>query len=187
MTQTLFSLSLTAEAAASLVRTDPDRSESKLRGVQELAGRALRELRSLIFELRPPDLEKEGLVAAVGKHLDLVGRAHGLAVTLEARGDRRLPLDVETQLFRVVQEALSNVVRHAGASSVRVGIEVDPAGVCVTVRDDGVGFDPSARAISARRLGLTSMRERAQALGGTFAVDSAPGRGTAVRVEVPGA
>jgi signal transduction histidine kinase len=93
----------------------------------------------------------------------------------------------EREVYRIVQEALNNVVRHAGATSVTVDLELSPDTVVVVVRDDGQGFDPGARAIRTRRLGLTSMRERAHDLGGEVVVDSAPGAGTTVRIEVPNA
>ncbi len=185
MTQTLFSLSLTADAAATLVRSDPDRAEAEIRRVKELAGDTMAELRSLIFELRPAELESEGFVATLGKHLAVLERTSGLRLRLEVDGERRLPGAVEDQLFRIVQEALNNAVRHARAATVTVRIAMAADTVLVEVSDDGVGFEPSARAIRSTHLGLTSMRERAQALGGVLAVESSAGRGTTVRVEVP--
>ncbi|HVL04036.1 MAG TPA: GAF domain-containing sensor histidine kinase [Acidimicrobiales bacterium] len=183
--QTLFSLSLTAEAAASLVEEDPVAARVEIGRIQDLARMAVAELRSLVFELRPPALEAEGLVATLAKHLEVLGRIHGLSVALVADSEERLEPGAETGLFRIVQEALSNVVRHAAASRVEVTIEGNGHGVTTTVADDGVGFDPEARSIRARRLGLTSMRERAQALGGTVVVTSQAGRGTTVSVTIP--
>ena len=185
VTQTLFSLSLTAEAAASSLRSDPARAEAELAHVRELARTALGELRSLINELRPVALEAEGLVAALGKRLAVLGRANGFETELRVDGEVDLGLDAEVALLRIAQEALSNAVRHARARTVCVELAVGPDAVTLVVRDDGRGFDPDARAVRARRLGLTSMRERAAALGGTLAVESAPGAGTAVRAEVP--
>ena len=183
--QTLFSLSLTAEVAASLVDEAPAAARVEIGRIQELAQTAVAELRSLVFELRPPALEEEGLVATLSKHLEVLRRIHGLSVTLVANSEERLEPGAETGLFRIVQEALSNVVRHAGASRVEVTIEANGDSVTTTVADDGVGFDPEARSIRARRLGLTSMRERAQTLGGTVVVTSRPGRGTTVSVTIP--
>ncbi|HEV2071204.1 MAG TPA: GAF domain-containing sensor histidine kinase [Acidimicrobiales bacterium] len=183
--QTLFSLSLTAEVAASLVSDDPVAARVELARIQELAQTAVAELRSLVFELRPPALEEEGLVATLAKRLEVLGRIHGLSVALVANSEERLEPAAETGLFRIVQEALSNVVRHARASRVDVTIERSRETVTTTVADDGVGFDPEARSIRARRLGLTSMRERAQVLGGTVVVTSRAGRGTTVSVTIP--
>jgi signal transduction histidine kinase len=185
MAQNLFSLSLTAEAAGSLVRSDPARATEELERVRELARETQRELRELVLGLRPPQLDADGLVATVGKHLDVVSRAHGLRAELRTHGDELVDPLVERELFRIVQEALSNVVRHAGATAVTVHIELGEHVLAVEVRDDGHGFDPAARAIRERRLGLTSMRERAGMLGGRLTIDSVAGAGTTVRAEVP--
>jgi signal transduction histidine kinase len=186
MTQNLFSLSLTAEAASGLVRTDPGRAEAEIDRVRELARETQAELRSLVFELRPPRLETDGLVATVRKDLEVLGRAHGLKAHVRVHRKPELDSAVEIELYRIVQEALNNAVRHARAESVAVDVDASDGMVTITVRDDGVGFDPAARAIRERRLGLTSMRERAEALGGTLTVETAPRSGTTVRVEVPG-
>lgn len=183
--QTLFSLSLSAEVAASLVVSDPEAAGVEVGRIRDLAQTAVAELRSLVFELRPPALDDEGLVATVGKQLEVLGRIHGLSVALLSSSEERLEPTVESGLFRIVQEALTNVVRHASASRVEVTIETNEHGVTTTVTDDGVGFDPEARSIRARRLGLTSMRERAQALGGTLVITSGAGRGTMVSVKIP--
>jgi signal transduction histidine kinase len=185
MTQTLFSLRLTLETAASTMADDPQGAVRHVEAASALVETTFRELRTLIFELRPPALEADGLAETVRKHLEVVGRAHGLAVKVTTSGARRLPAQQEAAIYRIVQEAVTNVVRHARATTVEVHLAVDDGGASVLVGDDGVGFDPAARAIRARHLGLTSMRERAQALGGTWVVESAPGAGTVVRVEVP--
>lgn len=186
MTQNLFSLALTAEAASELVHADPARAETEIDRIRALARDTQAELRSLIFELRPSQLETDGLVATIGKDLEVLGRAHGLKADVRVHGTPELDSTVEVELYRIVQEALNNAVRHAHADTVEVEVEARDGFVTITVRDDGGGFDPGARAIRERRLGLTSMRERAERLGGTFSVESAPGAGTTVRVEVPG-
>jgi signal transduction histidine kinase len=183
--QTLFSLSLTAEAAASLLVSDPVAAAGEVRRIQELAQGAVAELRSLVFELRPPALEDEGLVATLAKQLEVLGRVHGLAVELVGSSEDRLDPAIETGLFRIVQEALNNVVRHASASRIEVTFECARGSVTATVVDDGIGFDPHARAVLARRLGLTSMRERAEAVGGSLKIESVAGQGTTVTVTVP--
>ncbi len=185
MTQTLFSLRLTLETAASTLAADPAGATHHVEAASALVEDTFRELRTLVFELRPPALEVDGLAETVRKHLDLVGRSHGLAVRLSTRGERRPPADVEAVIYRIVQEAVANVVRHAHASVVDVDLSVGNSVAVVQVHDDGIGFDPVARTIRARHLGLTSMRERAQAAGGTCTIESAPGAGTTVRVEVP--
>jgi signal transduction histidine kinase len=184
-TQTLFSLRLAMETAASLVATDPARAAAELDTARDLVDATFAELRALVFELRPPALDSDGLVTTLRKHLDVAGRAHGLRVALHTTGEERLSPAVERELFRIVQEAVTNVLRHARATTLEVELAFEPGSVVVTVRDDGVGFDPDARSIRSRRLGLTSMRERARALGGSLTLQSAPGAGTTVRVEVP--
>ncbi len=186
MTQNLFSLALTAEAASELVHADPARAEAEIDRIRALARDTQAELRSLIFELRPPQLEADGLVATIGKDLEVHGRAHGLKAGLRVQGTPELDSTVEVELYRIVQEALNNALRHAQADTVEVDVDARDGLVTIIVRDDGVGFDPGARAIRERRLGLTSMRERAERLGGTFRVESSPGAGTTVSVEVPG-
>jgi signal transduction histidine kinase len=185
MTQNLFSLALTAEAASKLVHADPARAEAEIDRIRALARDTQVELRSLIFELRPPQLEADGLLATIGKDLEVLGRAHGSKTDLRVHGTPELDSAVEVELYRIVQEALNNAFRHAQADTVEVELDARDGVVGIVVRDDGVGFDPGARAIRERRLGLTSMRERAERLGGTFRVESSPGAGTTVRLEVP--
>ena len=185
MTQTLFSLRLTVEAASSMLPDEPALAARELATARTLLDAVFGELRGLIFELRPPALGDDGLAATLRKHLDVVSRAHGLRVSLSATGDERLPEDVERELFRIVQEAVGNAVRHARGSALEVTLHYGDDVVAASVRDDGVGFDPAARAVRSRHLGLTSMRERAAALGGKVVVESSPGNGTTVRVEVP--
>ena len=185
MTQTLFSLRLVVETAASLATRDPTGAADQLDIARGLIEAAFAELRALIVELRPPALEADGLVGTLRKHLEVVGRAHGLDVDVVQQGEADLPPDTEREVFRVAQEAVTNAVRHAKASSISVAVDASPNRLALTVRDDGVGFDPAARAVRSRRLGLTSMRERAHALGGGLVVESTPGGGTTVRLEVP--
>jgi signal transduction histidine kinase len=196
LTQRLFSLNLTLEAAAATATgagtgADPAPTVEAIHQARGLVDSALAELRTLIFELRPPALEADGLLGALRKHAALLSRAHAVPVTVT---DTRPPgapgpsAAGERELWRVAEEALSNVLRHAEASAVSVTVEADgPDGghTVLSVADDGVGFDPAARAIASRRLGLVSMRERIEAAGGTFEIVSAPGQGTTVRASVP--
>jgi signal transduction histidine kinase len=184
VTQTLFSIGLTAEAAAELVEADPARAREQLGHLQSLTRTAMGEMRSLIFELRPAELETEGLAAALRRHVDVVRRLHEQELELCVDGDRRLPPDVERGLLRIAQEALGNAVRHSGAGRVTLTLAARDSRVSLRVEDDGQGFDPEEAVTRSRRLGLTSMRERAEALGGTLAIDSGAGRGTTIEVEV---
>jgi signal transduction histidine kinase len=156
---------------------------------------AFGELRALILDLRPPDLAVDRLGGAVRKQLVLLERTSDLTVDLRIDDDTEVAEpETERQLFRIVQEAVANVVRHATAHSLSVSISLDEASdgdgdpgrvLRVEIRDDGTGFDPYEHAVRSRRLGLTSMFDRAQALGGRLTIDSSPGAGTVVRAEVP--
>jgi signal transduction histidine kinase len=183
--QKLFSLRLTAQAAAALATRDPDRMQAELAQVERLAADALAELRAVIFELRPAELAEDGLAASLRKHIEVLDRVYGARVTFETGGDGDvdLPDDRELVLFRIAQEAVHNALRHARAGTVSVRLCRTPPDVTLTITDDGAGFD----AADATRdgLGLTSMRDRAEAVGGALTVESAPGAGTVVRVEVP--
>jgi len=179
--QTLFSLSLRAEAASNLAESDPERAGAELAKVRELAGQAQAQLRSIVFELRPADLAAEGLVETLAKHLEVLGRVNGQRIEFVPTGDRRPPPDVELALFRITQEAVSNAIKHAQASKITIALDLD--GPSAVISDDGVGFDPSSRQIRERHLGITSMEERAAAIGASFKIDSAPGAGTTVTVQ----
>ena len=143
-------------------------------------------LHRLAADLRPPSLDPLGLEAALREYLRSAGAKFGLAARFKARGleGTRLPTDVETALYRVVQEAMTNVVRHARATRVDVLVEHRSDRIMVMVEDDGVGFRPD-RAQRGNHFGLLGMKERAEALGGILTVESAPGAGTTVVVEAP--
>jgi signal transduction histidine kinase len=184
VTQTLFSIGLTAEAAVELLESDPIRARTQLEHLQGLTRAAMTEMRSLIFELRPAELETEGLAAALRKHVEVLQRLYEPEIQLRVEGDRRLPPDIERGLLRIAQEALGNALRHADARRVELLLAAHDSRVSIRVEDDGRGFDLEEAVTRSRRLGLTSMRERAEALGGTLAVESRPGQGTSVYVEV---
>jgi signal transduction histidine kinase len=194
MSQSLFSLQLSAETACGLLRTDVDRAEAELETVRQLARQIVSELRSVVEGLRPADLERDGLVAVLRSQFEVAGRVHGVAVEVDVdEGDGGVPEldpDDEHQVLRILQEAVTNALRHAKASRIVVTLATPEAGasggtLVARVTDDGVGFDPSARVLRARRLGLTSMQDRAEALAGTLTIDSTPGRGTTVELRVP--
>jgi PAS domain S-box-containing protein len=145
-------------------------------------------LHRLAADLRPASLDHLGLEAALRQYARSAGSKYGLMVRFKARGFTgvRLPMAVETALYRVVQEAMTNVVRHAGATRVDVLAECSDDRVLVMVEDDGVGFEPG-RVRGGDHFGLIGLKERAEAMGGTLSVESAPGAGTTVVVEVPSA
>jgi signal transduction histidine kinase len=184
VTQMLFSIGLTVEAAAALVESDPARARAELERLRELTSDAMESLRSSIFELRPAELETDGLAAALRKHVDVLRRVHRQELDLSVDGEGRLPADVEKGLLRIAQEALANALKHAGAERVEIGLRLRDSSALLTVSDDGTGFDLKEARARSQRLGLISMQERAEALGATLKISSSPGRGTDVSVEV---
>src|SRR5919109_1280169 len=173
---------LAADAAALLVDSQPDKAKEQLGEVRELVRSAMAEMRSLIFELRPADVAADGLATTLQKHVDVLRRIYATEIELRTDGSQADGA-VEREVFRIVQEALGNALKHSGAEHVRVHVRTTGDRLVATVADDGAGFDtegPQAR----RHLGLISMRERAEALGGVLEVRSAPGAGTTVEMEI---
>jgi signal transduction histidine kinase len=190
VSQKLFSLMLTAEAAATQFDRNPDAARAQLERLRAMSREALDELRSLILGLRPPELERDGLVGTLRKQAEMLERVHGVPIAVSADsvpspGADEERLGRELGVLRIAHEALHNAVRHAGARSVRVLLAESDGRLRVEVSDDGTGFDPDRAEIRARHLGLTSMEERARELGGVLKIRSAPGAGTTVSLEVP--
>ncbi|MCZ7413543.1 GAF domain-containing sensor histidine kinase [Streptomyces sp. WMMC897] len=186
VSQKLFSLRLTAQAATALVDRDPRRAKDELHEIARLAADAADELRAAVVELRPAALEEDGLVATLRAQVRVLDRAHTASVTFTADGVRALPAAQEEAALRVAQEALHNALRHAGAMTVAVSLARRDGGTTLRVTDDGRGFDPGAVRRAGRHLGLVSMRDRAASVGGTLSVQSEPGKGTEIEMEVPG-
>jgi signal transduction histidine kinase len=184
VTQALYGVTLYAEAAARLLSVgDAELASDHLREVRQTAQEALQEMRLLIFELRPPVLEQEGLVAALETRLEAVEGRSGLETEFILEGDVRLPTDIEEGLYRIAQEALNNALKHAQARCITVHLRQERQAVMLEVIDDGIGFDPST-AREQGGLGLPGMEERAARLGGRLTVSSRPGEGTSMKVEV---
>ena len=183
VSQKLYSLVLTAEAAATLLDRDPAAARAQVAKLQGIARQALDELRSLIFELRPPDLVRDGLCGALRKHVEVLQRVQSASVELE--GDLELEPDPgrDAEVFRIAQEALQNALRHAHPNRVVVRLGNADGRLELDVVDDGAGFDPDRPDLRSRRLGLTSMEERAQRIGGRLEIRSAPGEGTTVHLD----
>jgi signal transduction histidine kinase len=188
VSQSLFSTTLhvrTAQRVLELEELDATGPVGEeLSEIGQLTRGALAEMRALIFELQPGALAEEGLVAAVTKQGSALSAREGLVIKVDGP-DERLPLgsEVEEQLYRLSQEALANVVKHARASSATVRITARDDTVSIEVSDDGHGFDPAV--VGREHFGLRSMRGRVADLGGRLQVTSTPGRGTVLRVEVP--
>ncbi|MFI8432136.1 GAF domain-containing sensor histidine kinase [Streptomyces sp. NPDC079020] len=186
VSQKLFSLRLTAQAAATLVDRDPARAKGELQQVAALAAEAVDELRAAVVELRPAALDEDGLVATLRTQIQVLDRAHSAAVTFESAGVRALPAAQEEALLRVAQEALHNALRHSGAGYVTVTLARRGPAAVLRITDDGSGFDVTAVRRAGRHLGLVSMRHRASSVGGKLTVESEPGKGTTIEMEVPG-
>jgi signal transduction histidine kinase len=182
VSQTLFSLSLAAETAEALIERDPAGARAQLAELRELAAAAQAEMRALVFELRPADLEREGLASTLRKHGEVLRRVHGIEVAVETSGETGLGPQRERELFRIAQEAVANALRHAQATRVDVRLHADDARILLEIEDDGLGF--TGRRAASGHLGLATMRERARALGGRLEIDTAPGQGTVVRLRL---
>jgi signal transduction histidine kinase len=183
VSQALYGIALGARTARTMAERDPAGVVAPLDYVLDLAEAGLAEMRALIFELRPEALATEGLVAA----LDRLGRAlrarHHLDVDAALADVGDLPLAVAEALYRITQEALHNVVKHARATRVTLRLVDEGESIRLQVADDGVGFDPTAS--FPGHLGLQSMTERAEAVGGHLRLNSGEGRGTHLTVTVP--
>ncbi|MER8073735.1 GAF domain-containing sensor histidine kinase [Streptomyces sp. NPDC094034] len=186
VSQKLFSLRLTAQAAAALVDRDPDRAKGELQQVAALAAEAADELRAAVVELRPAALDEDGLVNTLRTQIQVLDRAHSARVTFDTCGIRALPAAQEEALLRVAQEALHNALRHSGGDRVDVTLARRGQGALLGITDNGRGFEPRAVRRAGRHLGLVSMRDRASGVGGRLRVISAPGQGTTIEMEVPG-
>ncbi len=171
-----------------LLAGDLDKARAEIENLKALVRQSLQEVRKIIFDLRPMALEDLGLIPALRSYLESFGQKTGLSTSIRIEGQgTRLPLSYEVALFRLVQEALSNVAKHAEARTVQVLVHHLPEEMRVVVLDDGKGFDVAeAMARQGRdHFGLLGMRERIELLGGTLELSSRPGEGTKVSFTVP--
>lgn len=184
LSQSLFSMVLNAEAANLFFDADQEQARAQIKLLYETANSALKEMRTLIFELRPANLEEEGLATVLSKHAKIVSDRYGLIVRVDTKGQGRLPLNIEKALFRVAQEALNNIVKHARATEAGIYLNTQEDTVHLKIKDNGIGIQ--AGQTKSGTLGLTSMRERVEQIGGTFEIGPNPsGQGTMVVVNVP--
>lgn len=181
ITQTIFSMNLTTQSALLLLERDRPQVAAQLERLDQLAQSALAEMQVLISELAPEARAAGGFLAALQKHLADRLRLEALSVSLEVQGSQPLEVVEEAGLFRIAQEALNNIIKHAGTSQAVLRLHLaDP--FWMEIEDRGAGFDLQ-QVQDIRRVGLSSMRERAAGIGWNLRVDSAPGAGTCVRVE----
>jgi signal transduction histidine kinase len=183
VTQALFSMTLVSRSVEMLLDRDPEAARTQLGQLRDLQREALAEMRALIFELRPGNLEQDGLARALKTHSAALQGRLGLPIVVESDLSERLPLAVEETLYRIAQEALHNIVKHAGAKQVRLAVGRDGADTTMSITDDGKGFDPAS--VPDGHIGLAGMRARADRIGARFTCISTPGQGTTVAVTVP--
>jgi PAS domain S-box-containing protein len=182
VSQALYSIALGAKTAHALLSPGSAVIEP-LEFVLAQTERGLAEMRALIFELRPEALEQEGLAAALQRQINAVQARHQIVVMTTLCEEPDVPLAVKEAVYRIAQEALHNIVKHANARSAEVRLEYGAEQFTLDVSDDGAGFDPGEE--FPGHLGLRTMRERAMRLGGTLDIESGPSAGTRVRVHIP--
>jgi signal transduction histidine kinase len=181
----MFSLMLNAETCARLMaNNNSEKAKDAMAKVQSLAKDTLVEMRGLIFELRPLILKEQGLVRALESNINVFIKRNGIPVAFSYGMLKRLPEDLELCLYRVAQEALTNIMKHAAASSIEISLDFKPDTVTLTIADDGKGFDIQTVLVSQKNFGLVAMRERIEACGGQLLIDSATGRGTIVKAQI---
>jgi len=189
--QTLTGLIMSIESMADMVTPEQAKLKSKMESAKSLVVRALEEIRRLTLNLRPSALDDLGLVIAIRTYASTHLENLGIKVKFESKGfSERLNPVVETSLFRIVQEAINNIVKHAGAKNVHIKLTAGEGRVTVTIEDDGKGFDGGAALRSrsgSESLGLVGIQERTTLLGGTFSIKSRPGEKTRLKVEIPAA
>lgn len=179
----LFALALKTDVCKKLLRSDPCQVEQELSTINEALQQSIREVRRAVYALRPIELERLGLFETLRKLVAEFEEFNQTKLELYISGEeQRLPQEIEVGLYYIVQEALYNVRKHAEARKVSIGLDVGPRVICLTVRDDGKGFEPAK---TPEGVGLRHMRERALSLGGNFSVHAAPNEGTELRVCLP--
>lgn len=184
VTQLLFSINLIAGSLPTLMRKDPAMAERTAEELQRLARGALAEMRTLLRELRPHTIAVTDLATLVGQLTDGLAARHDIPTEVRLDLEDELPADVHLAVYRIAQEALNNVAKHANASRLVVDLTGDDGHIHLSVADDGYGFDTTE--VSAHHMGLEIMQERASGIGAELAVQSKPNRGTTVEVDWSG-
>ncbi len=185
VTQALYSVTLYADAARMAFSAQKwEALETNLQEVRNMSREAMYDMRLLVFELRPFMLETEGLASALRARLAAVEGRSGLKTEVLVEEERRLPIKIEEELYRIAQEALNNVVKHAEATQVQIRLKYKENIVSLEMFDDGKGFELAAVSQSGG-FGLQGIQERVQQLGGTWKIESAPHRGTRLKIRIP--
>jgi signal transduction histidine kinase len=176
-------MNLTVQSARLLLERDPGRTAVQLERLEELAASAMREIQALISQLRPRSVAEAGLPVALHQLAAERLERDGLHVAVEVDGELGPPEAVAAGLYRIAQEALTNVAKHAGTQQATVRLNLPPGVPFLEIEDHGLGFDPQLALSQSGHLGLAGMAERARELGWRLSIESQPGRGTRVRVE----
>jgi signal transduction histidine kinase len=185
VTQSLYSLTLFSEAARQLVdEAEDDALAHQLQRIGEIGQQSLKEMRLLIYELRPPVLAEQGLIPALRQRLEAVEGRAGVEARLVVDELRPLPSETEEALYRITQEALNNILKHAQAATVTVRLHLEENHFLLDIEDDGIGFEPAQTTTEAGQ-GLRNIRERAAALGAAVTISSQPGTGTRLVIRGP--
>jgi NarL family two-component system sensor histidine kinase LiaS len=183
VSQQLFAIAMTTAAIKRLVDKNPQRAAQQIELVEEMAAAAQAEMRALLLHLRPATLQNKSLREAIVELLEELTRKNALEITWEIEDVKGLPSGIEDHLFRILQESLSNTLRHARASHIAVKLFTLQGQVRLRVADDGIGFDSVEEKMTS--YGLRSMRERVTELGGSLEIYSSVGKGTQIEVRVP--
>ncbi|PRR74746.1 sensor histidine kinase [Neomoorella humiferrea] len=186
--QSMANLAMRAEYCLKLLDKDPAKVRQELADLQNMVAISLQDVRKIIFDLRPMVLDDLGLVPALKRFFTIYNEKYGLEIEFIFFGkERRLESTVEIALFRIIQEAINNIKKHAQATNAKVKMEIQPDKVMVSISDNGRGFDLSSvqDRKDGRGYGLVSMRERVQLLNGEMVVDTAPGKGTHISIIIP--
>ncbi|GEB32211.1 MULTISPECIES: HAMP domain-containing sensor histidine kinase [Brevibacillus] len=183
VSQQLFAIAMTTAAMKRLVEKNPQRAAQQIELVEEMAAAAQAEMRALLLHLRPATLQNKSLKEAMMELLEELTRKNTMELTWEIEDVEGLPSGIEDHLFRILQESLSNTLRHAKASLIAVKLFTLQEQVRLRVTDDGVGFDPDGEKMTS--YGLRSMQERVAEVGGSMEIYSAVGKGTQIEVRIP--
>jgi signal transduction histidine kinase len=182
--QVLADLVLKAEILERIAQRTPEALPAELEEFRSLVRNAVGDMRGFMFDLRPDSLDDLGLVATMRRFSSEYQDRTGIVCHFNLSGeDRRIGPDLEEATFRIIQEALNNVTKHSEATKVEVSLSIQPERMVARIKDDGSGFDVSAPPSPGRHLGLLGMKERAEALGGTFQLRSEVGKGTEIEVD----
>jgi signal transduction histidine kinase len=160
--------------------------EDWLLDTEALLGQTIDDIRNLTFELRPSMLDDFGLIPALRWYIDNYGRRSSIKVSLKTRNkEYRFPPEVVITLYRIIQEALTNVAKHSGATEASVSVSQKGSTAILSVRDNGIGFDLNRALLAPKGMGLLNIKERVDMLGGDFEIISHPRKGTKLNIQIP--